>query len=71
MRDTENVVMSTARRLVDRCDRMRTALRSIAIWSESKTALYDPINDRYSLQLPGELVRRLRELTDVEPNDSI
>ena len=64
MTTTAEEVITAAERLVDQNDRMRVALRQITDWSESATALYDPVNDRYSLQLPGELVRRVRALSE-------
>jgi hypothetical protein len=60
----EDVVIATAERLVRKCGRMRVALRQITDWANAASSLYDPIADRYSLQLPGELVRRIRELVD-------
>lgn len=69
---TGEEVLALAQEVVDQNDRMRVALRQIADWSRTGAALYDPVADRYSLQLPGELVRRIGELTgDTEPPGSI
>lgn len=57
-------VLDGLRALLDAAADQRVLLRVIAEWAEARGAVYDPVSDRYSLLLPGEVVRRARALTD-------
>jgi hypothetical protein len=48
---------------MDHTNRLLQAIRALDQWC-SDGPLYDPLADRYSVQLPGELVHRCRELAD-------
>jgi hypothetical protein len=49
---------------IDHANRLLQAVREVDDWCSNGPALYDPLADRYSVQLPGELVRRCHELAD-------
>lgn len=49
--------------LIAHSEDVQTVLRMLADWAED-TGVYDPMGDRYAIRVPGDLVRRIRELAD-------
>lgn len=48
--------------VVRRAAHTETVLRMVADWANHSTTIYDPIADRYCIQLPGDVVRTIAAL---------
>lgn len=48
---------------LEHCESVQTTLRMLADWAE-ETGVYDPVGDRFAIRVPGDLIRRIRELAD-------
>lgn len=59
-------VLEQVRERIENCDRIQGLLRMASDYVDSANTLYDPIKDRYQVQLPGALVRKIRQLAGHE-----
>jgi uncharacterized UPF0146 family protein len=47
----------------DECQHTQRVLRMVADWVTA-TGIYDPVEDKYAIRLPGDVVRRIHRLAD-------